>query len=66
MLRGRRSKKLMRTLYALWSGWKLKRSSYDESGKRDFWQAGRSVAGIDDIRSAGDIIRQFAAAARSA
>jgi nitronate monooxygenase len=66
MLRGRRLKKLMRTIYALWSGWKLKRSSYDESGKRDFWQAGRSVAGIDDIRPTGDIIRELAAAAREA
>jgi nitronate monooxygenase len=64
MLRGRRRKKLMRTLYALWSGWKLRRSSYDESGKRDFWQAGRSVAGIHDIRPAGDIIRELADAAR--
>jgi nitronate monooxygenase len=65
MLRGRRSKKLMRTVYALWSGWKLKRSSYDESGKRDFWQAGRSVAGIREIRPAGDIVREFAAAAQA-
>lgn len=66
MLRGRRRKKLMRTLYALWSGWKLRRSSYDESGKRDFWQAGRSVAGIHDIRPTGDIIRELADAARGA
>lgn len=66
MLRGRRRKRVMRTLYALWSGWRLKRSSYDESGKRDFWQAGKSVAGIDRIRPAGDIIREFAAAVRSA
>jgi nitronate monooxygenase len=66
MLRGRRSKRLMRTIYALWSGWKLKQSSYDESGKRDFWQAGRSVAGIREIRPAGDIVREFAEAARQA
>jgi nitronate monooxygenase len=62
MLRGRRRKKLMRTIYALWSGWKLKRSSYDETGKRDFWQAGRSVAGIHDVRPAGEIVRAFARA----
>jgi nitronate monooxygenase len=66
MLRGRRRKKLMRTLYALWSGWKLRRSSYDESGKKDFWQAGRSVAGIHEVRPTGDIIRELADAARSA
>jgi nitronate monooxygenase len=64
MLRGRRRKKLMRTLYALWSGWKLKRSSYDESGKKDFWQAGKSVAGIDEVRPVADIIEELAEAAR--
>ncbi|MFP4622905.1 MAG: NAD(P)H-dependent flavin oxidoreductase [Gemmatimonadota bacterium] len=66
MLRGRRRKKLMRTLYALWSGWKLKRSSYDETGTRDFWQAGRSVSGVDRIRPTGEIIREFAQALEAA
>lgn len=64
MLRGRRRKKAMRTLYALWSGWKLKRASLDESGRRDFWQAGRSVAGIHSVRPVADIVREFADAAR--
>ncbi|HSH44665.1 MAG TPA: nitronate monooxygenase [Longimicrobiales bacterium] len=63
MLKGRRRKRLMRSLYALWSGWKLKRSSMDETGQKDFWQAGRSVAGIHEVRPAGDIIREFAEAA---
>jgi nitronate monooxygenase len=66
MLRGRRRKRLMRAAYALWSGWKLRRSSYDESGKRDFWQAGRSVAGIREIRPTGEIIRELAEAGRAA
>ena len=66
MLRGRRRKRLMRMIYALWSGWKLKRSSLDETGTKDFWQAGRSVAGIDSVRPAGDIIREFAEAAEAA
>ena len=66
MLRGRRRKRLMRTIYALWSGWKLKRSSLDQSGNRDFWQAGRSVAGIDRVRPTGEIIRELADEARSA
>lgn len=66
MLKGRRRKKLMRTLYALWSGWKLKRSSYDESGKQDFWQAGRSVAGIHEIRPTAEIIDELMTAAREA
>ncbi len=66
MLRGRRRKKLMRTIYALWSGWKIKRSSFDESGKRDFWQAGRSVAGIDHVRPVDEVVAEFAEALRSA
>jgi nitronate monooxygenase len=66
MLRGRRRKKLMRTIYALWSGWKLKRSSYDESGKRDFWQAGKSVAGIDEVRPVREVIQELVSAAEGA
>lgn len=66
MLRGRKTKHLMRTLYALRSFWQLKRASLDETGRRDYWQAGRSVAGIRSIESAGTIIRRFAAAAVAA
>jgi len=63
MLRGRRTKKWMRTIYALKSLRQLKRASLDETGRQDFWQAGRSVAGIDSVRSVGDIVRDFAEAA---
>jgi nitronate monooxygenase len=62
MLRGRRRKHWMRTLYALKSLWQLKRSSLDETGGTEYWQAGKSVAGIDAIEPAGTIVRQFAAA----
>ena len=63
MLRHRRTKHLMRTIYALRSLWQLKRSSLDESGEKDYWQAGKSVAGITSIEPAGEIVRRFAAAA---
>src|SRR6185295_18194371 len=63
MLRGRRTKHWMRTLYALRSLWSLKRASLDETGERDYWQAGKSVRGITSIEPAGEIVRQFAAAA---
>jgi nitronate monooxygenase len=63
MLRHRRTKHLMRTIYALRSLWQLKRSSLDTSGEKDYWQAGRSVAGITSIEPAGQIVRRFAAAA---
>jgi nitronate monooxygenase len=63
MLRGRKRKHWMRTIYALKSLFQLKRASLDESGSRDFWQAGKSVDGITSIEPAGDIVRRFAAAA---
>lgn len=63
MLRGRKRKHLMRTIYALKALWQLKRSSLDESGERDYWQAGKSVASIRRIEPAGEIVRRFAAAA---
>jgi nitronate monooxygenase len=63
MLRGRRTKHWMRTFYALKSIWQLKRASLDESGDKDYWQAGKSVASIGSIEPAGEIVRRFAAAA---
>ena len=59
MLRGHRTKHWMRTIYALKSIWQLKRSSLDETGTKDYWQAGKSVAGIHDIEPAGGIVRRF-------
>jgi nitronate monooxygenase len=64
MLRGRRTKHWMRTLYALRSLWALKRGLLRDSPERDYWQAGKSVAGIDGIEPAGEIVRRFAGAWR--
>jgi nitronate monooxygenase len=66
MLRGSRTKHWMRTLYALKSIWQLKRSSLDETGSKDYWQAGKSVEGIDAIEPAGEIVRRFRDAALKA
>jgi len=66
LLRGRKTKHLMRTLYTLRSLWQLKRASLDSTGDNDYWQAGKSVAGIHAIEPAGEIIRRYAAAARQA
>jgi len=63
MLKGRTTKKWMRSYYGLKSVWQLKRSSLDESGHKDYWQAGRSVAGIHAIEHAADIVREFRNAA---
>lgn len=59
MLSGNRTKHLMRTIYALKSIWQLKKSSLDESGERDYWQAGKSVAAIHSIDSCDDIIKNL-------
>ena len=64
MLRGRKRKHWMRTFYALKSIWQLKRASLDETGTKDFWQAGKSAAGIHSVEPAGEVVRRFAAAAR--
>jgi len=66
MLRGRKRKHWMRSFYALKSLFQLKRASLDESGRKDFWQAGKSVDGITAIEPAGAIVRRFAAAADAA
>jgi len=65
MLRGRRTKHLMRTAYALRSLWQLKHASLDRTGTKDYWQAGKSVHGIHAIEPAGDVVRRFADAARA-
>jgi nitronate monooxygenase len=64
LLRGRRTKHWMRTLYALRSLWSLKRGLLQDSP--DYWQAGRSVAGVDRIEPAGQIVRRFGEAWREA
>jgi nitronate monooxygenase len=64
MLRGRRTKHLMRSVFALRAAWSLRRDSLDPRGAREYWQAGRSVAAIHGIEPAGDIVRAWAAAAR--
>jgi len=64
LLRGRRTKHWMRTIYALRSAWQLKRASLaggaGETTSKDYWQAGKSVAGIHAVESAGEIVRRFA------
>jgi nitronate monooxygenase len=63
MLRGHKTKHWMRIFYGLKSIWQLKRSSLDESGEKDYWQAGRSVSGITSIEPAAEIVRRFRDAA---
>jgi nitronate monooxygenase len=66
LFRNRRTKTWMRTFYALRGVWKMKRDSVTGAGTGEYWQAGKSVAGIHAIEPAGDIVRRFADAARTA
>ena len=62
LLRGRRTKHFMRTFYALRSGFKLRKSSLDGNSSKDYWQAGKSVAGIHAVEPTAAIIQRFARA----
>ena len=61
LFKGRKTKHWIRTWYALRSLRQLKRSSVD-GATSDYWQAGRSVDAIHDIRPAAQIVAEFAAA----
>jgi nitronate monooxygenase len=61
MLRGRKTKHWMRSIYAMMALYKLKRGLMRKLSSKDYWQAGRSVAAIDAIEPAADIVRRFAA-----
>lgn len=69
LLRGRKTKHWMRMFYALRSAWQLKRASLTggarEKTSKDYWQAGKSVAGIHSVEPAAAIVRRFATAART-
>ena len=58
MLKQRRTKHLMRTIYALRSLWRFKRSLMDDD--QEYWQAGKSVRDIREILPASEIVRRFA------
>ncbi|MEE8387063.1 MAG: nitronate monooxygenase [Acidiferrobacterales bacterium] len=62
MLSGQKRKYLIRTIYMLRAMWKLKQAVLDKTGSLDYWQAGKSVAGINSIEPAGVIIERFASA----
>jgi nitronate monooxygenase len=61
-----RTKHWARMFYSLRSVWQLKQSLQKGSAYKEFFQAGKSVDGIERIEPAGDIVRRFGAAARRA
>ena len=62
MLRGRKTKHWMRTFYSLQSIWKLKRASLQGMEYKDIFQAGKSVAGINQVCPVADIVAEYAQA----
>ena len=59
LLKNSRTKHWMRTFYTMNSLWSLKQTLQKGSAYKDFWQAGKSVDGIEKVESAGEIIRRF-------
>ncbi|MES0328420.1 MAG: nitronate monooxygenase, partial [Gammaproteobacteria bacterium] len=59
LLKGAKTKHLMRMFYTLRSVINLKKALQDKTGKRDFWQAGKSVAGVKQVKPAGEIIKDL-------
>jgi nitronate monooxygenase len=64
LLRHQRTKRYMRSMYALRSLWQLKHASLDAAGAQEYWQAGKSVAAIRTIEPAGEVVRRIADALR--
>ncbi|NVB82409.1 MAG: nitronate monooxygenase [Kofleriaceae bacterium] len=64
-LRHPRLKHYARMYYSVKSIFELRRASLAGVSYRDFFQAGKSVGGIEAVEGAGEIVERFAAAARA-
>ena len=62
MLRGHKTKHWMRTWYGLNSVRRLKSGLMKSSGAGEYWQAGKSVAGIHELKPAAQIVTECGAA----
>lgn len=62
LLRHPRFKHWMRMFYSLIALWKLKRASLEGSGYKDYWQAGKSVEGIDAVEPVAELMARYARA----
>jgi len=59
MLRHRKMKYWMRSFYAMTSLRRLKKASLSSSGAHEYWQAGKSVAGIHAVESARQVVAEI-------
>ncbi len=62
LLQNRKTKHYMRLAYQLKSVWQLKRASLQGANYKDFFQAGKSVAGVTEVESAAEVVRRFSEA----
>ena len=66
MLRHRKLKHWMRTIYAVRSLYRLRKDMRVKGGTEEYWQAGMSVDGIHGIENTRDIVAKFEAALAAA
>ncbi|MFA6916556.1 MAG: nitronate monooxygenase [Parachlamydiales bacterium] len=59
LLQNRWTKPWMRIWYALTSGRRFKQITLHGGSSKDYWQAGKSVAGIHQIEHAGTLVKEF-------
>jgi nitronate monooxygenase len=62
LLRNERTKRWMRTAYSLQSMWRLKKVNKLGAGFKDYYQAGKSVEGVQKIEPVREIVHRYAAA----
>ncbi len=62
LLRGRRTRHAMRTIFALKSVWQLKRSHRAPASSRDYWQAGKSVEAIEEVLPVSVVVARMRSA----
>ncbi|MFZ9520482.1 MAG: NAD(P)H-dependent flavin oxidoreductase [Silvanigrellaceae bacterium] len=65
MLKHPKFKHWMRLYYTTSSFWRLKEASMKGVSYKDFWQAGKSVRGIDSVQTVADIMAELARGVRS-
>jgi len=66
LLKGRYSKKAMRTFYSLLSIWQLKKASKKGTSYKDFWAAGKSVSAVHEEIAVAAIFKEVCEAYEAA
>jgi nitronate monooxygenase len=66
LLQYERTKRLVRAYYSVASMWQLRRASIRGASYKDYWQAGKSVEGVQEIKPVAEVVAEFAAAVEGA